>query len=98
MSDNGYLWEFLNSDDDTIIVDSFVKADSVINNTKYKTILCSISGGSDSDVMLDIITRVDREKKVKYIWFNTGLEYEATKKHLDYLEQKYGIKLERESN
>ena len=91
-----YLWEFLDVHDDMLIVDSFVKANSVINSPLYETILCSISGGSDSDVMLDIIHRVDLNKKVKYVWFNTGLEYQATKDHLDYLEQKYNIKIERE--
>lgn len=91
-----YLWEFLDTHDDITIVDSFVKANSVINNPCYETILCSISGGSDSDVMLDLIHRVDLNKKVKYVWFNTGLEYQATKEHLDYLEQKYNITIERE--
>lgn len=91
-----YLWEFLDTQDDITIVDSFVKANSVINSPLYETILCSISGGSDSDIMLDLISRVDLNKKVKYIWFNTGLEYQATKDHLDYLEQKYNIKIERE--
>ena len=91
-----YLWEFLNTQDDITIVDSFVKANSVINSPLYKTILCSISGGSDSDVMLDLISRVDLNKKVKYVWFNTGLEYQATKDHLDYLEKKYNIEILRE--
>ena len=91
-----YLWEFLDVRDDILIVDSFVKANSVINSPLYETILCSISGGSDSDVMLDLISRVDLNKKVDYVWFNTGLEYQATKDHLDYLEQKYNIKIERE--
>ena len=91
-----YLWEFLDVHDDMLIVDSFVKANSVINSPLYETILCSISGGSDSDVMLDIISRVDRDKKVKYVWYNTGLEYQATKDHLDYLEQKYNVTIERE--
>ena len=96
MSDNSYLWGFLSTSDDILIVDSFTKADSVINNPKYKTILCSISGGSDSDVMLDLITKVDRAKKVKYIWFDTGLEYQATKDHLLFLEAKYAVNIERE--
>lgn len=91
-----YLWEFLDTKDDITIVDSFVKANSVINSPLYETILCSISGGSDSDVMLDLISRVDLNKKVKYVWFNTGLEYQATKDHLDYLEQKYNIEIIRE--
>lgn len=88
--------DFLDKKDDINIVDSFVKADSVINNPHYKSILCSVSGGSDSDIMLDLIYRVDLSKKVKYIWFNTGLEYQATKDHLDYLEQKYNIEIIRE--
>lgn len=87
---------FLDIKDDITIVDSFAKADSVINNPRYKSILCSVSGGSDSDIMLDLIYRVDLSKKVKYIWFNTGIEYQATKDHLDYLEEKYGIEIIRE--
>ena len=88
--------DFLNVKDDINIVDSFAKADSVINNPRYKSILCSVSGGSDSDIMLDLIYRVDISKKVKYIWFNTGIEYQATKDHLDYLEEKYDIEIIRE--
>lgn len=80
----------------TIILDNIVKAWSIINNKGYKNIVCSISGGSDSDVMLDIIQKVDIDKKVRYVWFDTGLEYEATKRHLEYLEKRYGIKIERE--
>ena len=60
----------------------------------------SISGGSDSDVMLDMIQALEPEKnypdaKLHYVWFNTGLEYTATKEHLSYLEEKYGITIER---
>lgn len=57
--------------------------------------LCSISGGSDSDIVLDLIHKVDEDGKVKYFWIDTGLEYTATKEHLDFLEQKYGITIER---
>lgn len=45
--------------------------------------------------MLDIIYKVDIDKKVRYVWFDTGLEYEATKRHLEYLEKRYAIKIER---
>lgn len=78
------------------VFDSFIKADSVINNPKYKTIICSISGGSDSDIMLDICYKVDKDKKIKYVWFDTGMEYQATKDHLVYLESKYNISIYRE--
>ena len=57
--------------------------------------VCSISGGSDSDIVLDLIHKVDEDGKVKYFWIDTGLEYSATKEHLDFLEQKYGSTIER---
>ena len=78
------------------ILKSFVKGYSIINNPMYKYPVCSISGGSDSDIMLDIIHRIDEQKKVAYVWFDTGLEYKATKDHLKYLENRYAIKIIRE--
>ena len=78
------------------ILDNFIRAHKIVNDTRYNNIMCSISGGSDSDIMLDIISKVDEQKKVKYVWFDTGLESQATKDHLLYLEQKYNIKIERE--
>lgn len=75
------------------IIDSFAVALQKI--PKADNIVCSISGGADSDIMCDIITKVDTEKKVKYVFFDTGIEYEATKKHLEYLEGKYGITIHR---
>lgn len=82
--------------DNVIVSDAFTKADSIINNPKYKKIVCSISGGADSDVMLDLIYKVDKDKKVTYVWFDTGIEYQATKDQLVYLEQKYNIHIHRE--
>ena len=75
------------------IIDGYAKAVSVLSRSY--TPLCSISGGSDSDIVLDIIHNVDEEKNVRYFWIDTGLEYTATKEHLDYLENKYGIEIER---
>lgn len=75
---------------------SIVKANHVLSN--YHNIMVSISGGSDSDIVLDLIYRVSSilGKSVTYVWFDTGLEYEATKKHLKYLEDRYGIQILRE--
>ena len=73
------------------IGDNLIKAWSKINSDKYKKEVCTISGGSDSDVMLDICWRCDKDNKVEYVWFDTGLEYQATKDHLKELELKYGI-------
>lgn len=78
-----------------IICDNLIRAYSIINNSKYKKIVCSISGGSDSDAMLDICWKCDRDNKIDYVWFDTGLEYQATKDHLKYLEDKYQIKIVR---
>ena len=78
--------------DNQIIKDSLVKSWVVINNDKYdRRLACSISGGSDSDIMLDIVYKCDKDNKVDYVWFDTGLEYQATKDHLKYLEEKYEI-------
>lgn len=75
------------------IVDNIIRAYSKINTPLYKNIICSISGGSDSDIMLDILMQIDKDKKIQYVWFDTGLEYQATKDHLKYLEQKYCIEI-----
>ena len=62
-----------------IIRDNVIKAWHKINSSKYKKIVCTISGGSDSDIMLDLVWRCDINNKVDYVWFDTGLEYQATK-------------------
>ena len=76
-----------------IIGDNLVRAWAKINSEKYKKIVCSISGGSDSDIMLDICIRCDKDKKIDYVWFDTGLEYQATKDHLKFLKEKYEIEI-----
>lgn len=77
-----------------IIGDNLIRAWSKINDDKYKYPICTISGGADSDVMLDIIYRCDKDHKIHDVWFDTGLEYQATKDHLKSLEKKYHINIE----
>lgn len=60
----------------------------------HQKVVVFVSGGSDSDIMLDAIHRLDPEKKVRYAYCATGMEYEATKRHLKYLEERYGIEIE----
>lgn len=60
--------------------------------------ICSYSGGSDSDILIDLIERT-REmfpslSPVKYVFFNTGLEMKATKDHVKATAEKYGIEIE----
>lgn len=66
----------------------------------HDRIMVSISGGADSDIMLDLLLRCAKAddiplSKFHFVFFNTGIEYQATLKHLDELEQKYGITIER---
>lgn len=75
------------------IIEAFILTKPKIQ--EYKRIACSISGGSDSDVLLDMITKLDVDKKVRYVFFDTGIEYEATKRHIKNLCEKYGIEIER---
>lgn len=64
--------------------------------TMYPKIMVSVSGGADSDIVLDLVERIGYPlSEVHYAFFDTGLEFAATKRHLEYLEQKYGITIER---
>ena len=89
------LKNILKDNTNPIITDSFIKANSVINEKLVSRVLCSVSGGADSDVMMDLIHKVDEDKKVDYVWFDTGLEYQATKDHLQYLENRYDVEIKR---
>ena len=72
--------------------------------TQHPNAICSYSGGSDSDIMIDLIERTrkmfndacGREvlKPVKYVFFNTGLEMKATKDHVKATAEKYGVEIE----
>lgn len=88
------LMEILKEAPDTsqLIVDSIVITHQKLQ--RYNNILCSISGGSDSDILLDLCEKFDESKKITYAFFDTGLEYTVTKEHLVFLEKKYGIKIE----
>lgn len=85
--------DLLNEINDIAIFDSVIVANKKINDSSYKNIMCSVSGGSDSDIAIDICQKLDSENKISYVFFDTGLEYQATKEHLKYLESKYGIEI-----
>ena len=64
---------------------------------QYPNAICSYSGGSDSDIMLDLIERTRRIfnlPPIKYVFFNTGLEMKATKDHVKATAEKYGVEIE----
>ena len=57
----------------------------------------SVSGGSDSDCIVHLICTYFPEyvEKCRFVFIDTGLEYDATKRHLLDLQSKYGIKIEK---
>lgn len=64
---------------------------------EHPAAICSYSGGADSDIMLHLIeeTRTTFDlPPIKYVFFNTGLEMQATKNHVKAMELKYDIKIE----
>lgn len=82
------------------------KADTErINNTlgkmayylsNHNSVCVSVSGGSDSDVIVHIIATHFRQflSKVHFVFANTGVEYRATLDHLDYLRSHYNITID----
>ena len=76
-----------------IILDAASKAKNYLE--LHNRPICAISGGSDSDIMLDLVIKFDPERKTMFVFFDTGIEMIPTKKHIDYLEQKYGIVITR---
>lgn len=54
----------------------------------------AISGGSDSDLLMHLCATLDGNGKVTYAFFDTGLEFQATKNHIAYLQEKYGVMIE----
>lgn len=76
------------------ILDTVVKTMDHVEGGKK--IMVSVSGGSDSDILVDLFERIGYYPgQVVYVFFNTGIEMESTLKHLDYLEERYGIKIDR---
>lgn len=49
-----------------LIRNTMKKADLLLNS--YKNPVCSISGGSDSDVMLDLLERVRNGRKITHVF------------------------------
>ena len=49
---------------------------------QHEKVMCSISGGYDSDIVLDLVIRCGGRAKTTFVFNDTGLEYDATKEHL----------------
>lgn len=62
---------------------------------EHKKIMVSVSGGYDSDIMMDMIIRCGGKDRSTFVFNDTGLEYDATKDHIEYLERRYGVEIVR---
>ena len=63
----------------------------------HEHICISVSGGSDSDCIVHLVCTYFPEflDKCKFVFVNTGLEYDATKRHLCDLEKRYAIEIDK---
>lgn len=84
------------------VIDAFYKCRRHLAD--HNNIMISYSGGADSDIILDFVVRTLQDKRyheflkdknVKFVFYDTGIEYDATKRHIDEIEKKYGITIER---
>lgn len=64
------------------IQDTVVK--TLDNVRDHEKIMCAVSGGYDSDIVLDLLVRCGAKEKTTFVFNDTGLEHEATKKHLGF--------------
>lgn len=84
------------------VIDAYYKIRKYL--ATHKKIQVAYSGGSDSDTMVDMIEQARQDPlyvdllkdcEIHYVWCDTGIEYEATKRHISEIEKKYGITIER---
>ena len=63
----------------------------------HERILISVSGGSDSDCIVHLVCKYFPEyvEKCHFVFVDTGLEYEATRQHIDDLKERYGIEIQK---
>ena len=76
----------------------FVAIESIIARRlkEHPKAICSYSGGSDSDILIDLIERTRKTFElppVDYVFFNTGLEMKAIKDHVKATAEKYGVNI-----
>ena len=76
----------------------FIAIESIIAKhlREHPKAILSYSGGSDSDILLHLVERVRKMfdlPKIDYAFFNTGLEMEATKRHVREVSEQYGIEI-----
>ena len=64
---------------------------------EHPNAMCSYSGGSDSDIMMHMIEtarKIFNLPPVKYFFFETGLEMDATRRHVKEMAEHYGVSIQ----
>ena len=64
---------------------------------EHPNAICSYSGGADSDILIHLLETTRKAfgfPKIKYAFFNTGLEMKAIKDHVRETAEKYGVEIE----
>ena len=54
-----------------MVEDAFTKCDSILQN--YDKVMISVSGGSDSDIVVDMVCRLGYAGKCSFVFFDTGI-------------------------
>lgn len=77
----------------------FTAIQSIIAKRLYEhpNAICSYSGGADSDILIHLLETTRKAfgfPKIKYVFFNTGLEMKAIKDHVRATAEKYGVEIE----
>jgi len=66
-----------------VFVDTFAKTQSVMDQFKGKNIRIAYSGGADSDTIMWLMRWAGYN--ITGVFYDTGLEYQATKNHIEYM-------------
>lgn len=77
----------------------FTAIQSIIAKRLYEhpNAICSYSGGADSDILIHLLETTRKAfgfPKIKYAFFNTGLEMKAIKDHVRETAEKYDVEIE----
>lgn len=76
-----------------IEIDDFLMRFNNISKGK-ENILVGYSGGKDSDIILSLLDHHELKDKVQFVFFNTGIEFQATIKHVQQrIDEGYNIKV-----
>jgi 3'-phosphoadenosine 5'-phosphosulfate sulfotransferase (PAPS reductase)/FAD synthetase len=70
-------------EDRFIIEDTYAKMGAVLSEYDPSKVMVSYSGGSDSDIVMHLLRNSGHN--VKSVFYDTGIEYQATKDHIQYM-------------